>query len=69
MLGDEPAHLLLRPLPNIMCILFPPLISSFVSKEASRKQWLYRFIYMAVNIFTQGVAQACCLDKVAFVGG
>jgi len=31
------------------------LVSSFLSKAASRKQWL----------FTQGVAKACCLDKLA----
>ena len=29
------------------------LVSSFLSKATSRKQWL----------FTQGVAKACCLDK------
>ena len=31
------------------------LVSTFLSKAASRKQWL----------FTQGVAKACCLDKLA----
>ncbi len=103
MLADEPAHLLLRPLPlktlvpqaarfwlkqvsearklvsansqvrgcpagkihrkqypvkvkpsgktgQLSCLVF-----TFLSKAASRKQWL----------FTQGVAKACCLDKLA----
>ena len=31
------------------------LVSTFLSNAASRKQWL----------FTQGVAKACCLDKLA----
>jgi len=35
------------------------LVSTFLSKAASRKQWL----------FTQGVAKACCLDKLASDSG
>ena len=34
------------------------LVSTVLSKAASRKQWL----------FTQGVAEACCLDKLASDG-